>query len=171
MLEIKTLGGLAVTLDGVPVTGFASRKVLALLVYLASAPGPRSRESLAELLWEEQGQEQALGNLRVALASLKSRVGPHLVITRHALGWSDAPCCFDARELAVWSAAERGARERGRCLSQEAARRLEAALRAYEGTVVAVTHDRWFARSFDRFVLFQGDGEVVETPEPVWDSA
>ena len=23
--------------------------------------------------------------------------------------------------------------------------------------------------SFDRFVLFRGDGEVVETPEPVWD--
>jgi hypothetical protein len=32
-----------------------------------------------------------------------------------------------------------------------------------------VTHDRWFAKSFDRFVVFQGDHEVVETPEPVWD--
>ena len=35
--------------------------------------------------------------------------------------------------------------------------------------MIAVTHDRWFTRSFDRFVLFQGDGEVVETPAPVWD--
>ena len=32
-----------------------------------------------------------------------------------------------------------------------------------------MTHDRWFTRSFDRFVLFRSDGEVVETPEPVWD--
>ena len=26
-----------------------------------------------------------------------------------------------------------------------------------------------FAKSFDRFVVFQSDNEVVETPEPVWD--
>jgi ATPase subunit of ABC transporter with duplicated ATPase domains len=46
---------------------------------------------------------------------------------------------------------------------------LEAGLEAFEGTVVAVTHDRWFARSFDRFVVFRADGVVEETPEPVWD--
>ncbi|HWC34267.1 MAG TPA: ATP-binding cassette domain-containing protein [Mycobacteriales bacterium] len=46
---------------------------------------------------------------------------------------------------------------------------LEAGLDAFEGTVVAVTHDRWFARSFDRFVVFRADGTVAETPEPVWD--
>ena len=42
-------------------------------------------------------------------------------------------------------------------------------LAVFEGTVVAVTHDRWFTRSFVRFVLFGGDGEVTEVPEPVWD--
>jgi ATPase subunit of ABC transporter with duplicated ATPase domains len=46
---------------------------------------------------------------------------------------------------------------------------LEAGLEAFEGTVVAVTHDRWFAKSFDRFVVFRSDGTVDETPEPVWD--
>ena len=54
-------------------------------------------------------------------------------------------------------------------LDLASAEALEEGLQAYDGTVVAVTHDRWFTRSFDRFVLFQGDGEVVETPEPVWD--
>jgi ATPase subunit of ABC transporter with duplicated ATPase domains len=54
-------------------------------------------------------------------------------------------------------------------LDLASAEALEQGLRAFEGTVVAVTHDRWFTRGFDRFVLFQGDGEVVETPEPVWD--
>ena len=46
---------------------------------------------------------------------------------------------------------------------------LEEGLRLFEGTVIAVTHDRWFTRSFDRFVLFGSDSEVVETSEPVWD--
>jgi ATPase subunit of ABC transporter with duplicated ATPase domains len=46
---------------------------------------------------------------------------------------------------------------------------LQAGLDAYEGTVVAVTHDRWFARSFDRYLVFGSDGTVRETTEPVWD--
>ncbi len=54
-------------------------------------------------------------------------------------------------------------------LDLASAEALERGLAGFEGTVVAVTHDRWFARGFDRFLLFQGDGEVVETPEPVWD--
>lgn len=46
---------------------------------------------------------------------------------------------------------------------------LETALDVYEGTILAVTHDRWFARGFDRFVVFGADGHVFETDEPVWD--
>lgn len=46
---------------------------------------------------------------------------------------------------------------------------LEDALMRFDGTVLAVTHDRWFTRSFDRFVVFRSDGEVVETDVPVWD--
>ncbi|RKS08012.1 ATPase subunit of ABC transporter with duplicated ATPase domains [Nocardiopsis sp. Huas11] len=46
---------------------------------------------------------------------------------------------------------------------------LESALESFEGTVLAVTHDRWFARGFDRFVVFGADGRVREVPEPVWD--
>ena len=34
-----------------------------------------------------------------------------------------------------------------------------------------MTHDRWFTRSFDRFVVFRSDGEVVETDAPAWDEA
>ena len=46
---------------------------------------------------------------------------------------------------------------------------LEEGLAAYEGTVIAVTHDRWFARGFDRYLVFGSDGRVYEAPEPVWD--
>jgi len=46
---------------------------------------------------------------------------------------------------------------------------LEEALAAFDGTVLAVTHDRWFARSFDRFLVFGSDGRVYESAEPVFD--
>ncbi|KNE81571.1 MULTISPECIES: ABC-F family ATP-binding cassette domain-containing protein [Streptomyces] len=54
-------------------------------------------------------------------------------------------------------------------LDLESADALQQALEAYDGTVLAVTHDRWFARSFDRFLVFGADGVVRETPEPVWE--
>lgn len=54
-------------------------------------------------------------------------------------------------------------------LDLESAEALQEGLEAYEGTVLAVTHDRWFARSFDRFLVFGADGRVRETPEAVWD--
>ncbi|MEU8581592.1 ABC-F family ATP-binding cassette domain-containing protein [Streptomyces abikoensis] len=56
-------------------------------------------------------------------------------------------------------------------LDLESAEALQAGLEAYEGTVLAVTHDRWFARAFDRFVVFGADGRLREVPEPVWDEA
>ena len=46
---------------------------------------------------------------------------------------------------------------------------LEDALGRFQGTVLAVTHDRWFARSFDRFLMFGADGKVYESDVPVWD--
>ncbi|MGV9299873.1 ABC-F family ATP-binding cassette domain-containing protein [Amycolatopsis sp. NPDC003676] len=54
-------------------------------------------------------------------------------------------------------------------LDLESAEALQDGLESYEGTVLAVTHDRWFARSFDRYLVFGSDGVVRETPEPVWD--
>ena len=54
-------------------------------------------------------------------------------------------------------------------LDLESAEALEEGLAAFDGTVLAVTHDRWFARGFDRFLVFGSDGRVYEAPEPVWD--
>ncbi|HIT74592.1 MAG TPA: ABC-F family ATP-binding cassette domain-containing protein [Candidatus Avipropionibacterium avicola] len=53
-------------------------------------------------------------------------------------------------------------------LDLESAEALEHALDAYQGTVLAVTHDRWFARSLDRFVVFGADGTIRESDDPVW---
>ncbi|MBQ1121579.1 ABC-F family ATP-binding cassette domain-containing protein [Streptomyces sp. B15] len=54
-------------------------------------------------------------------------------------------------------------------LDLESAEALQEGLERFEGTVMAVTHDRWFARAFDRFVVFGADGRVREVAEPVWD--
>ena len=54
-------------------------------------------------------------------------------------------------------------------LDLASAEALEAGLDAFEGTVVAVTHDRWFARGLDRFLVFDGSGDVVASETPVWD--
>ena len=51
-------------------------------------------------------------------------------------------------------------------LSAEA---LEEALEGFDGTVLAVTHDRWFARSCDRFLVFGADGAVYESDQPIFD--
>ncbi|WP_026530255.1 ABC-F family ATP-binding cassette domain-containing protein [Haematomicrobium sanguinis] len=48
---------------------------------------------------------------------------------------------------------------------------LEAAIAAFEGTVLAVTHDRWFANEFERFLVFGEDGNVYESDAPVWNEA
>jgi ATPase subunit of ABC transporter with duplicated ATPase domains len=48
---------------------------------------------------------------------------------------------------------------------------LEQGLDSFEGTVIAVTHDRAFARTFDRFLVLGEDARVVEYDEPVWDLA
>ena len=54
-------------------------------------------------------------------------------------------------------------------LDVESAEALEEGLEAFEGTVIAVTHDRWFARGFDRFLVYGADGSVYESDGPVWD--
>ncbi|WP_419673416.1 hypothetical protein [Herbidospora cretacea] len=45
---------------------------------------------------------------------------------------------------------------------------LQQGLAGFTGTVLAVTHDRWFAADFDRHLVFGADGAVFESAEPVW---
>jgi ATPase subunit of ABC transporter with duplicated ATPase domains len=54
-------------------------------------------------------------------------------------------------------------------LDLASAEALEEALKSYQGTVLAVTHDRWFTRGFSRYLVFGGDRKVFESPEPVWE--
>jgi ATPase subunit of ABC transporter with duplicated ATPase domains len=54
-------------------------------------------------------------------------------------------------------------------LDLASAEALQEGLESYAGTVIAVTHDRWFAKSFDRFLVFGADGDVYESTGPIWD--
>jgi adenylate cyclase len=77
-LSIRVLGPFEVSLNGEPVSGFASDKVRALLAYLALSPDhPHRREALAGLLWPEFPERSARTNLRNALANLRNVLGEH----------------------------------------------------------------------------------------------
>jgi ATPase subunit of ABC transporter with duplicated ATPase domains len=54
-------------------------------------------------------------------------------------------------------------------LDLASAEALQHGLREFTGTVLAITHDRWFAAEFDRYMYFGGDGRVREVDSPVWD--
>jgi ATPase subunit of ABC transporter with duplicated ATPase domains len=42
---------------------------------------------------------------------------------------------------------------------------LEEALDGFEGTVIAVSHDRTFLQTLDRFVMINDDGDVYGLPD------
>lgn len=71
-LELRTLGSLEILLGGQPLTSFKTRKVQALLIYLACHAGQSfSREHLQSLLWSESPPKQAAASLRQALVNLR----------------------------------------------------------------------------------------------------
>ncbi|MEU1751935.1 ATP-binding cassette domain-containing protein [Micromonospora matsumotoense] len=53
-------------------------------------------------------------------------------------------------------------------LDLASAEALQEGLAGFSGTVLAVTHDRWFAADFDRYLVFGADGRIYESTEPVW---
>ncbi|WP_433324073.1 ABC-F family ATP-binding cassette domain-containing protein [Spirillospora sp. CA-294931] len=56
-------------------------------------------------------------------------------------------------------------------LDLASAEALQRGLEGFAGTVLAVTHDRWFAADFDRYLVFGADGGVRESAEPDWGAA
>ncbi|MGJ6965626.1 ATP-binding protein [Streptosporangium sp. G11] len=77
-----------------------SAKTRALLCYLATTPGARSRAELAGLLWGERPDANARGSLRLALSELRKDVGGWLDITRDHVGFrADDGCFVDYRQL------------------------------------------------------------------------
>jgi DNA-binding SARP family transcriptional activator len=89
-LRLTMLGAASLTLDGAPVTGFISSKAQALVCYLAATARPQARPALADLLWGELAESDALANLRVALSNMNRLLGSHLVVTRQTVAFNGA---------------------------------------------------------------------------------
>ena len=171
-LEITTLGGLLIRCDGAIVTGFNSRKVEALLVYLALNRRSQPRESLADLLWDELPQDRAMNNLRVVLSNLRKFLGDHLHITREKVTmnpeknyWVDAADLERNLNRALDSAASTGA------LSQETAGYLAQSIALYKGEFLqgffvrnCREFDAWLVAERERLhhLVLDGLGKLVK---------
>ena len=130
-LKLHTLGGLSFSLGDQPLASFTTRKVDALLVYLACERREHTREWLADLLWDDVSQERALGNLRTALVSLNRQLADYVIVTRQTLRINPAAECWvDAHALT--SALARTGMTRD----------LAAALALYQGDFLAGFHLR-----------------------------
>src|SRR4030066_1632137 len=70
-LTISLLGSPQITVDGVPIR-IPTARAVPLLAYLALNDQVQSRENLANLLWTDSNQKQALAALRTTLWRLKS---------------------------------------------------------------------------------------------------
>jgi predicted ATPase/DNA-binding SARP family transcriptional activator len=154
-LSISLLGPIQVTLDGEPVTGFATDKARALLAYLAvEADCPHRRDALAGLLWPDQPQRKARQNLRQALTHLRQAIGdcpagePFLLVSRETIRfnpdydhWLDVAAFTD---LATACAAHRH-RRLATCLP--CIRRMEQMVKLYRGSFL----EQFFLSDSDTF--------------------
>jgi len=82
MLEIRTLGGLFLILDGITLNKIGSRKAEGLMVYMALENRPIDRQILSSLFWPESSQQNADVSLRVALSKLRKYLDDYLIIHR-----------------------------------------------------------------------------------------
>jgi len=71
MLSFQLLGSVSLFKDEQPLSQFRSQKEAALLIYLAQTGQSHSRDFIADLLWDDRTTQQALSNLRTALARLR----------------------------------------------------------------------------------------------------
>jgi predicted ATPase/DNA-binding SARP family transcriptional activator/Tfp pilus assembly protein PilF len=120
LLRIQTLGGFYIELDGELVTGLASRKAEALLVYLACTRKAHAREILATLLWDDRPHTRALGNLSVLLTSLRKHLEPYISITRQAVAFKlESNHWLDVAEMETGLGKWKKAKDAGRATSSE----------------------------------------------------
>jgi predicted ATPase/DNA-binding SARP family transcriptional activator len=151
-LRISTLGGLQIQRDRELVTGLASRKAEALLVYLACTGRPHARENLATLLWDDRPQTRALGNLSVLLSSLRKHLSPYVIITRSSVEFNkDSDHWLDVNELA--STILEMEEEPGSFTAQTT-EKLENALAFYQSDFLDGFYIRG-ARGFEEWVIYE----------------
>ena len=159
VLKIQLLGSVRLTIDEKPVKGLSSRKAIALLVYLAVQQRPFPREVLADFLWDDRPQDQALANLRSILSSLRSKLKPYLHISREEVAfnlesnyWLDT-AVFQAKLTPLLDTIGQA-----EVLEETAVNQLTAALDLYQGDFLAgffitdsIGFDEWATIQRERY--------------------
>ena len=162
LLKVYTLGGVQILLGEQTVTDIANRKAEALLVYLAATHRPQAREVLADLLWDERSQAQALANLRVVLTMLRKHFEPYLEINRQTVALqTDGQVWTDLGEFAWRLEAGRSGKVAGGVADAQA---LQSAVELYRGDYLEGFHVR-DCRGFEEWLVGQRERlhqEVVE---------
>ncbi|HSU96838.1 MAG TPA: hypothetical protein VLI40_06380, partial [Gemmatimonadaceae bacterium] len=101
--RLVTLGGLVLlNRDGKPQTSLGPRN-LTLLVYLALATKPLTRDHVAELFWGDRDEDRARHSMREALSKLRQLLGADSIARRSDRVMLDpsVPLSVDARQLAA----------------------------------------------------------------------
>src|SRR5688572_3130889 len=110
-LQVLLLGHVRLLRDAEPVALPRSRKVLALLGYLALERGPRARSRLCDLLWD--GPNDPRGELRWCLSKLRALVDsegrPRVVSSGAEVALDLSDTLFDAAEVEQLALAGLGA--------------------------------------------------------------
>jgi DNA-binding SARP family transcriptional activator len=165
-LEITTLGGLSIRLDGQPIAKLHSRKAEALLVYLAVTARPQPREVLADLLWEDFSQKRAMNNLRVVLSNLRKHLGDYLLITRSTAAMNpEVNYYLDVGILEVNLGYVGEIERKSGTLNKDAIERIEQAVELSKGEFLrgffvdnALEFDAWMVVERERFHHLVLDG-------------
>jgi predicted ATPase/DNA-binding SARP family transcriptional activator/Tfp pilus assembly protein PilF len=148
LLTISLLGPLQITLDGEPITDFATDKARALLAYLiAEADHPHRRDTLAGLLWPDRPQRKARHNLRQTISYLRQAIrdrdddsdgGAFLLVSRQTVQFNpDCTYWLDVETFAALIEACKGHRHRRLETCLPCVQRLEQMADLYHGDFLA----------------------------------
>jgi len=145
-LHFTLLGAPQIALgDDPPLTGFATSKAQALLIYLAVTGQPHRRDTLANLLWSETTDRKARKNLRDALSNLRKLIAPYLIINRQTVAFNlDSPSDMDVERFQAALQTE----------TASSPELLQTALNLYRGEFLEGFHVR-DAPAFEEWVLSQ----------------
>jgi len=143
-LTISLLGPLKITLDGEPITDFATDKARALLAYLvAEADHPHRRDTLAGLLWPDRPQRKARQNLRQTISYLRQAIrdrdengdsGPFLLVSRQTVQFNpDCDYWLDVAAFTTLVKAYKGHQHRRLETCLPCKRRMEQVAELYHG--------------------------------------
>lgn len=90
LLTLTFLGAPRVSRNDHSLNKIITGKHLALLIYLATTNQTHTRDVIADLLWSDMANSQALKNLRDVVADLRKVLGDYVEITRQTLAFNRA---------------------------------------------------------------------------------